>query len=276
MTLTHAQRIQRCTNAALATVALAALLFAAPARAAWETPSLPTTQVAAAAAAPAPGITATIREPFYKVNAADVTASVAEQMHAQGVEAKAEVTLNPGTPNLLYSADHPVQVAIHTLQIDPKSKRWQAQAYFISNGKTESVKPVAGTYGALIDVPVVTRQFSRTDVIEEKDITILSVPERLLRKDTITNAKELVGLSPRAGISPNRPIHSNEITPPTVIKRGDLVEMAYETPYIHIKTTGIALEDGAKGATIRIKNQKSQHAVSAQVVSAGRVQVSAL
>lgn len=254
---------------------LALLLSLSPlaAHAAWETPTAPTSQIAEQSKLPAPGITATVREPFYKVTTNDISEAVAEQLASQGVEAKAEVMLAPGTPTVLHSADHPVKVVIHTLQIDPNSKRWQAQANFVAGNVTESVKPIGGTYSALIDVPVLTRQFTKNDVIEEADIRIRSVPSRLLRKDTVTDKSVLLGQSPRNGISPDRPIHANEITSPMIIKKGDLVEMTYSSPFIKIKTTGVALEDAALGAAIRVKNQKSERAISARAVAAGRVEV---
>jgi flagella basal body P-ring formation protein FlgA len=220
-----------------------------------------------------PGITATIRDAFYKVSSKDVGDAIAEQLALQAVESKAEVIMNPGTPNTMYSDNKPVKIAIHALQIDDRSKRWQAQAYFLVNGQTASVQPIAGTYGALVDVPVLTRQFNHSDVIEASDIRMQSIPERLLHKDTITDSKQIIGQAPRVGISANRPIRLSEVTAPMVVKRGDLVEMRFATPYIEIKATGIALEDGAPGEWIRIKNQKSQHAVSGRVVSAGRVMV---
>ena len=264
--------------------ALAAVLLvggASPAFAAWETPGVATTAMAEQTP-PAPQVTVSApvtaqampHEAFYKVTAADVGSAVAEQLKIQAVESQAEIILAPGSPSTLYTSDRPVKVAIHTLQVDTKAKRWQAQAYFIADGKTESVIPVSGTYGAMVDVPVVTRQFAKTDVIAQNDIEIRAFPERLLRKDTITDSKALIGLSPRQGISPGRPIHTNEIAQPTVIKKGDLVEMGFNTPYIHIKTAGIALQDGAKGDAIRVKNQKSERAVSAKVIAAGKVEVS--
>ena len=254
--------------------AIASLALASTAQAAWETPAAPTSQMAQQSAQPAPGITATLRDPFYKITASDVGAAVAKQLQDQGVDAKVEAILAPGTPTVVYSSDHAVSVSVHALQVDSAAKRWQGQVYFLSNGKTESVKPIAGTYTALIDVPVVTRQLTKMDVIEKSDLTIISVPERTLRKDTITDIGQLIGQSPRNGITPNRPIHAMEVSAPIVIKRGDLVEMAYNTPYIHIKTSGVALDEGAKGSMIRVKNQKSQTAVSVRVESAGKVSVS--
>ena len=258
----------------MAAIFCAAVLMGAsfPAFAAWETPVTPT-RLLAEQQATAINVTTSARDPYFKVTASDVADAVAEQLQIQAVVPKAEVMLAGGTPSILYQADHAVKVVIHTLQIDQKAKRWQAQANFVSGNKTESVIPVAGTYGAMIDVPVLSRQFNRGDIIEEADLKIIPTPERLLRKDTVTDSKQLIGQSPRVGISPNRPIHGNEVSAPVVIKKGEMVEMGFNTPYIHIKTTGVALEDGATGQSIRVKNQKSERAVTARVVAAGRVEV---
>ena len=83
----------------------------------------------------------------------------------------------------------------------------------------------------------------------------------------------MLGQSPRSIISAQRAIRANELTQPVVIKKGEAVEMSFTTKYMHIKTTGIALEDGAKGASIRVKNEKSGKAVSARVEDAGKVEV---
>ena len=78
---------------------------------------------------------------------------------------------------------------------------------------------------------------------------------------------------PRASISADRPIRSSELAEPIVIKRGELVEMRYQTPHMTIKTSGVALEDGSVGSAIRVKNEKSEKAVTARVEAAGRVSV---
>lgn len=254
-------------------IAFALSFTATNALAAWQTPNVSTQEMAEQQATPAPGITATVSAPYYKINGVDVIKAVATQLEQQGVVKKAEVTLNGGDQVVFLSADHALQVVIHALQVDPSTKRWQAQAYIMSTGKTEMVKPIGGFYGAMIDVPVLTRQFGQHDVIEATDIVTRAMPERQLRKETITDAKDLIGKSPRSAISADRPIRATEIAMPIVIKRGDAVEMTYTTQYMHIKTSGVALEDGAKGSLIRIKNDKSEKAVSGRVEAAGRVEV---
>lgn len=251
---------------------LSAILLAPAALAAWQTPGQSTAQMAAAAQT-APGITATVSEPFYKITAEDVGKAVAEQLQLQAVAPHAQAILTPGTPPLIYAADHALQVAIHALQIDPDTKRWQGQAYILANGQTEIVKPVSGTYDVLVDVPVLIHQLRTHDVIAQSDIAMRPMPQRQLRKDTVTDAATLIGQSPRSAISAERPIRATEVTAPVVIKKGDAVELSFQTKYMSIKTTGVALEDGAVGAAIRVKNEKSEKAVSGRVASAGHVEV---
>lgn len=257
-------------------MALCALLLMLPvgqAHAAWSTPNAPTDVIATAQAIPPVGITTTVSPAYFNITAQDVGKAVAEQLQLQAVEKKADVDLAVGSPEILYSANHPLKVSIHALQVDTTAHRWQAQAYILANGKTETVKPVSGTYTPLVDMPVLSRQLGKTDVIEAKDIRMKSIPERFLRKDMVTEAAQLVGQSPRNVISPDRPIRAGEISSPLLIKKGSSVELTYTSPYMSLKASGIALQDGAAGDSIRVKNDKSEKAVSGRVVAAGRVEV---
>jgi flagellar basal body P-ring formation protein FlgA len=254
-------------------VLLGLCLAAHTAHAAWQTPSLPVQQIAQAQTSQPVGITASVSKAYFNITAADVSNAVAEQLQLQAIVPKADVSMSAGSPATLYSADHPIKLVVHALQVDTNARRWQAQANILANGKTETVRPISGTYLAMIDVPVLTKQLSRTDVVEPSDISIKAISERNIRKDTVTDAKQLIGLSPRATISANRPIRVSEISAPIVIKKGDTVQMTFTNPYMSLKTNGIALQDGAKGEMIRVKNEKSERAVSGRVASAGRVEV---
>lgn len=266
--------MMNCTTLLRYTLLTMACLATSAAHAAWQTPGSPTTQeMASAQIAPANGISATISDPYFSITADDIGKAVAEQLRLQAVEQKADVSLGAGSPKIIYSANHPLKLVIHALQIDPQSRRWQAQANILANGKTETVKPVSGSYVALVDVPVLTRQLGKNDIIEASDLTIKSVPDTQLRKESVTDAKQIIGLSPRSTISTNRPIRQSEVSAPTMIKKGDAVQMTYTNPYMSIRTSGVALQDGAKGELIRIKNDKSEKAVSGRVQGAGHVEV---
>ncbi len=239
--------------------------------AAWQSPNA---GPVAAGASPATGIApASSPTPYFTITPNDVAMAVAKQLQLQAVEEHPQVTLAAGTPPTLYSANHPLSITIHALQIDTASKRWQAQAYIVANGKTETVKPISGIYAGMINVPVLIHQVTRNERIEASDLSQKLVPSRLVRKDTITDASQLIGQSPRAVISADRPIRQSEVSAPIMVKKGDAVELTYTNPHMSIKTSGIALQDGAKGDMIRVKNEKSEKAVSGRVAAAGRVEV---
>ena len=210
---------------------------------------------------------------YFQITYEDVAKEVAQQLASQGVEKKARATTMPANSPILFSADHPLKLALHGLQIDPQSRQWQAQAHILGQGKTEAVKPVSGHYEGVVSVPVLIRQLRAGDIIEPTDLTTRDLPTRSVRKDTITDVSRLIGQSPRNTISGARPISSTEISAPIVIKKGELVDLSYTTSHMFIKTTGVALEDGEQGGSVRVKNQKTDKSVTGRVISAGKVEV---
>ena len=228
----------------------------------------------AAATTTIAALTPPTNAPFFTITKEDVEKTVAENMIAKGIAEKSVRAIMDPLPNpVLYSADRPLKISIQALQVDRAAKRWQGQAYIMSNRSTETVRPVAGRFEVMISVPVLSRQFNAGDVIESKDITMRDMPERQLRKDTITSAEAIIGKSPLRMISADRPIRAQEVAMPSMIKKGDIVQMSYTTNYMLITDQGEALQDGTNGALIRVKNSKTGRAVSARVAGAGQVEV---
>jgi len=220
-----------------------------------------------------PNVTISNGTKYFQITTQDVGAAVAAQMKSQGYQKDVTATLTPANAPVFYAADHPLKLVVHALQVDTQASIWQGQAYILSNGKTEMVKPISGRFETTLNVPTLTRQFREGDIITESDIAYKTLPERQLRKDTIIKASNLIGQSPTRMVSPGRPIRSGEIDQPKIIKKGQLVEMNYTTPYMSIRTSGEALEDGSQGTLIRVKNSKTEKAISARVVASGKVEV---
>lgn len=210
---------------------------------------------------------------YFQITYEDVATEVATQLTQQGVEKKARATTRPAGTPVLYSADHPLKLVLHGLQVDPSTRQWQAQAHIMAQGRTEAVKPIAGHYDGVATVPVLTRQLRSGDLIEEADLGTRDIPTRNLRKDTIVNAVDLIGKSPRSTISGQRPVRLSEVSAPVIIRKGELVDLSYTTPFMFIKTAGIALEDGEQGGLIRVKNDKTQKSMTGRAVSAGKVEI---
>lgn len=254
--------------------AFALMAVAGSAQAGWQTPAEAAgLQVAAAETAPSAAVTLTSRPDYFAITNDDVANEISRQLQAQGFRDGVKASVNAGASPVLHSANHPLKLVVHALQVDTDANIWQGQAYIMNGNKTEMVKPIAGRYDAVVTVPVLTRQLRRGDVIEQADLEFKKVPERQLRKDSITDASRLIGNSPIRMISAGRAIRSAEISAPTLVKKGETVRMLFTTPYMSIRTTGQALEDGGAGALIRVQNLTSQRAVSGRVVAEGQIEV---
>ncbi len=255
--------------------AFALAMVASQANAAWQTPAQATQLQVAATDAPTATAEVTVagKPAYFAITNDDVAAQVSKQLQDQGFRDGVKATVNPGTSPVLATADHPLKLVIHALQVDTDASIWQGQAYIMSGNTTEMVKPIAGRYDSVVTVPVLTRQLRKGDIIEQADLEFKKVPERQLRKDSITDSSRLIGNSPIRMISPGRAIRAAEISAPTLVKKGQTVEMLYTTPHMTIRTTGQALEDGSDGALVRVQNTTSQKAVSGRVVANGQIEV---
>ncbi|MBN8542979.1 MAG: flagellar basal body P-ring formation protein FlgA [Alphaproteobacteria bacterium] len=251
-------------------IALLTSFFAAPSLAGdW----LPAAQYGAskqqvAALAPLPN-----QPTYFNITMKDVEKKVAEAMVGEGVAEYVETNVLPSGTPILFKANHPIELVVHALQIDPDAKRWQAEAYIIADGKTEAVKPIAGRYDELMRVPMLTRQMGMKDVITLDDMEMRLVASRKLRKDTVTDVDQMIGKSARRLISAGRMIRQSELTTAIAVERDRSVEMVYRTPTMSIRTMGKALENGAAGDLIRVMNQDTQRTISAKVIDSSRVEV---
>ncbi len=209
----------------------------------------------------------------FSIEKKDVASDVAGALEASGVADMVDATVLSPLDARLYQSRVPVTLKLHALSVAPERGVWQAEAYVLSEGKTQSVIPVSGRYQMMQKIPVLVHAMGNRDVIEASDLDSVVVPERSLRKDTVRDPSALIGLSPRGNISAGRPIRLSEISKPQIISKKSQVEMLYTTEHMSIRSIGMALENGAVGDLIRVQNTDTERAVTARVVGANKVEV---
>jgi flagella basal body P-ring formation protein FlgA len=67
-------------------------------------------------------------------------------------------------------------------------------------------------------------------------------------------------------------LRAGSLAAPVVVKRGDGVVMVARQDGIEVSMAGEALDAGARGAVVRVKNSASGQVVRMRVVGAGAVQ----
>lgn len=209
----------------------------------------------------------------FLISRGELADAVSEILQKEGIADDVKATVVEPMQPTIYQASTPITLKLHAVRVSANRQAWQAEAYVMSAAKTLAVIPVSGRYQVMQRIPVLARVMSSDDVIEASDLNYITVPERQLRKDTIRDAASLIGTAPRNQVSANRPVRATEISKPRLVSKKSQVEMLYTSQYLTIRSVGEALENGAEGDLIRIKNADTDRAVTARVVGEGKVEV---
>jgi flagella basal body P-ring formation protein FlgA len=100
--------------------------------------------------------------------------------------------------------------------------------------------------------------------IERRDISNIA--------DPITTPDEAVGQMSRRMLRPGDILRSGQLSSPVMVKRGDAVMMVARREGIEVSSAGEALDAGARGATVRVRNANSGQVVRMRVAGPGQVE----
>ncbi|MEM7519464.1 MAG: flagellar basal body P-ring formation chaperone FlgA [Pseudomonadota bacterium] len=120
------------------------------------------------------------------------------------------------------------------------------------------------------DSVVPTRTIRANTIISETDVTLRAMQ----------NAKgfaaitDVVGQEARVVLYPGRVIQVDDVGPPALVSRNQVVRLAFSAGGLQIITEGRALERGAVGDLVRIMNLSSRTTVIGQVLANGTIKVS--
>ncbi|MGJ8617928.1 MAG: flagellar basal body P-ring formation chaperone FlgA [Sulfitobacter sp.] len=124
-------------------------------------------------------------------------------------------------------------------------------------------------FPAFADTVVPARTIRANAIITETDITVISsaVP------NGYTRPIDVIGQEARVVLYPGRPILVDDIGPPAIVTRNQLVRVQFLGNGLSIVTEGRALERGAVGDNVRIMNLSSRATLFGQVQEDGTIHV---
>lgn len=125
----------------------------------------------------------------------------------------------------------------------------------------------AGAAAAETVVP--SRTIRANAVIQATDVTLAN----LEMSNGYSRLLDVVGQEARVALYAGRPILVDDIGPPSVVTRNQIVPIRFEGNGISITTEGRALERGAIGDRIRLMNLTSRATLFGQVMPDGTVRV---
>lgn len=100
--------------------------------------------------------------------------------------------------------------------------------------------------------------------LERRDITLIP--------DAIGAPEAAVGQTSRRALRPGDVLRAGQLAAPVLVKRGDQVTMVARRDQVEVSTSGEALDSGARGASVRVRNNASGQVVRMRVTGAGTVE----
>jgi len=113
----------------------------------------------------------------------------------------------------------------------------------------------------------------RGAIIQASALELIEFQINKINYGSFSDTKYVAGMTAKRAIKANKIITPNLLTPPRLVKRGDLVTIVASNQAISIRMKGTALSHGKMGEQISIRNNQSKRIIKGTVVEAGRVLV---
>lgn len=122
---------------------------------------------------------------------------------------------------------------------------------------------------AQADILVATRTIRAHALIGPEDVQLAPGENA----QALASADAAIGNEARVTLYPGRPIRAEDLSPPTLVERNQVIALVYRNGPLSIQTDGRALDRGAEGDVIRVLNLGSKTMVSARIGPRGEALV---
>ena len=123
-------------------------------------------------------------------------------------------------------------------------------------------------------VIVARRRIRRGEIFTEDNIVGRRLDVTTLSMGSPCSRAELIGNKAARAISPGKPISRKMVITPPVVKRGNVVQIVFKTPFLSLSARGVAKDSAAPGEVVRVKNIDSGREVIGKAMPDGSVSVS--
>jgi flagella basal body P-ring formation protein FlgA len=130
------------------------------------------------------------------------------------------------------------------------------------------VAPTANTERSsqMIQVLTYNRSLMAGEMVKPQDLTFTSVPTFQAPQDAPRDANDVIGKVARIPLRSGAPVSVRDVSNALVIKRGDLIEVAYHADGISLVLQADAMSPAAIGETLNVMNPSSKKVIQAVAV----------
>lgn len=204
---------------------------------------------------------------------AAIAAAILAQTPSLSSNARLQVDFTGGAANLQVANDADQTIAVQQIAMSARSGQFVALVRAPANDAFAPLRRLTGRAYPVQDVPVLNREVAPGDVVREADIEWLKLPADRVSQNIITSSTQLVGMSPRRAVKMGEPLRAADMQAPLVVKKGDLVEVAFISGALTLTARAKALQSGALGDTVDFVNPRSNRTLQGVVEGPNRLRV---
>jgi flagella basal body P-ring formation protein FlgA len=156
----------------------------------------------------------------------------------------------------------------------PAAGRTRLVVEILQHDHVVATVPVTAEVAVLEEVVVARRGIARGTVVGPDDLVRERRNVSSLPRGALTRLEDAVGMEANVPIAPLTPLSPEQLAPPAVVRRGDVVLLIAETAGLRITTTGEVRQDAARGEQVRVLNVSSQTEVVGRALDGKTVSVS--
>lgn len=203
----------------------------------------------------------------------EALSAVADAIKAHGrMDGELEMVIESPLEDVYLPAGAAVETQIVDVSYDARSSRFRAGVILSGGGVSERLD-VYGRAHEVLMIPTLARTVGRGERIAVRDLTTTPVRVDRIPPDAVMRAEQLVGMEVDRILRPGMVLRASDVARATMIERGSIVAIVFQTANMTLTSQGRALEDGATGATIRVSNTQTNRVVYARVIAPNRVRV---
>lgn len=159
----------------------------------------------------------------------------------------------------------PVDLTIEKASFDASNETFHAKLVISRNDEKLKTLNIAGVATPMMNVATLRYPTSANHLISEDDILEIKVPQKKLRAETIVSKNDLLGMTTKRSLLAGQLLSSQDVTPPVLVRRNELVTVVYQNGPVQLSTKARAMSNGVKGDTVTMINTTSKKTFDAVV-----------
>lgn len=206
-----------------------------------------------------------LQRAIHEVEKSEIALLIEEALKNETGAEHIEIDTETVLPRLMINGTEKPVLSADKVDFNPVTERFEVTVHISGeNGQSETTK-IKGRIHRLIEVPVLTENLRKGDIIRKHHIQYTMMRHDSLMQNYALNTEDVVGMTPRRSLIAERPIRISDVEKPRLINKGDMITMTLQNGPMSLSAKGRAMDAGAIDDVIRVMNTSSNRIIEARV-----------